>query len=412
MSDNRLLLLSFSVVFSLVLPVWAQGPADEEIFGSATQTETGDGELDELILPDNPVEEPSIPASDITSSPIDTEQLPSAENVEETSAPAPTQPTTPPVASDTSQPEPEPRTDPTSGPDPDTISVLAKAIAAAIMEEVRESQPAQTPAPSLTQTERTQRAIEFWANRTGAVIPGPDGRVVHVFGQATPTLVCTPGQACLLELEPGEVVQDNVVQADLMGWSVELRLRDIDPPQIYFAFKPLPEAPRLTNFFIITDQRIYNINLVKDLRYSTPILSFIYPDTQQRKMEERIEALKVAKQQKAAADRAERATRTARTGVSTTRGTVPADELDFDYRIAGSAPFRPLRVYNDGRRTYVDLPTNYRGDFPSVIGGRAESNRALNFRATKGGQQIVIDGVLGSFELQVGRKIIRIRRRS
>ncbi|WP_299082926.1 TrbG/VirB9 family P-type conjugative transfer protein [uncultured Ruegeria sp.] len=409
MSDSRLLLLSLSVVFSLVLPALAQVSADEEIFGPAVQTETGPGELDALTLPADPVEEPDTPASDITPPPIDTEVLPAAEDTEEISTLAPTQPTASPVVPNTSQPapEPEPGADAALRLSPDELRALAKALAEHI-----EPQPAKTAAPSLTQTELTQRAIEFWGNRTGAVIPGPDGRVVHVFGESIPTLVCKPGQACLLELEPGEVVQDNVVQPDLVGWSVELRHRDIVPPQIYFAFKPLPEAPRKTNFFILTDQRVYTINLVKDLRYNTPILSFSYPDTQRREMAEKIEALKAAQKQKADAERAERAARTTRTGVSTTRGTVPADELDFDYRIMGTAPFKPLRVYNDGRRTYVDLPTNYRGDFPSVIGGRAESNRALNFRATKGGQQIVIDGVLGRFELQVGRKVIKIRRRS
>lgn len=267
-----------------------------------------------------------------------------------------------------------------------------------------------TKAPD--QADLTRDAVEVWENRTGIVTPGPDGRVVYVFGQSIPTLVCQPGMACLVELEPGEEVLDTPVQSDTVRWDVELRHRDTAIPQTYFAFKPSEDAPAAANFFIFTDRRVYSIKLIKDLIHSTPILSFDYPDTRAREIAQEIEQRKQQKIAKAAATRKARQAKTARTGVTTTRGTVPADELDFKYVLRGKAPFKPLRVYNDGRKTYVDLPGSYRGDLPVVIGGKAEANRAFNYRTAMDGRQIIIDKVLGSFELKNGRQVIRVRRGS
>ncbi|WP_299083369.1 TrbG/VirB9 family P-type conjugative transfer protein [uncultured Ruegeria sp.] len=262
------------------------------------------------------------------------------------------------------------------------------------------------------QIELTRKAVEFWEDRTGVVTPGPDGRVIYVYGQSIPTLLCSPGMICVVELEPGEILSDTPAQSDTARWQAELRYRDGDPPQFYFAFKPSEDAPAVSNFVIFTDKRMYSIKLVKDLFNSTPILSFDYPDTRAKRLAQEIEEIKQKRIDKANAAKAERRVQTARTGVSTTRGAVPASELDFNYSMYGKAPFRPLRVYNDGRKTYVDLPAGYRGDLPVVIGGRAEANRAFNYRPAKGGKQIIIDKVLGKFELRNGRKAIRIRRGS
>jgi type IV secretion system protein VirB9 len=287
----------------------------------------------------------------------------------------------------------------------------AKQPAATVVEVEVEAKGAPAPkAPD--QVELTRNAVEVWENRTGVVTPGPDGRVVYVFGQSIPTLVCQPGMACLVELEPGEEVLDTPVQSDTVRWQAELRHRDGDTPQTYFAFKPSEDAPDQANFFIFTDRRVYSIKLIKDLFHSTPILSFDYPDTRAQQLAKEIEERKQQKVAKAAAAKKARAAKTAKTGVTTTKGTVPADELDFKYSLRGRAPFKPTRVYNDGRKTYVDLPDGYRGDLPVVIGGKAEANRAFNYRTAKNGKQIIIDKVLNSFELQNGRQIIRVRRGS
>ena len=257
------------------------------------------------------------------------------------------------------------------------------------------------------QADNTRAAAQVWDERTGIVTPGTAGRVVHVFGASIPTLVCQPGMVCLLELEAGEEVLDTPVQADPARWLVELRHRDAPVSQTYFAFKPSEDAAARTNFVVLTDRRVYVVNLVKDLLRSTYILSFDYPDTRARTMAAEIEARAAAKRAAQAAHTARRTRAIARTGVSTTRGAVPASDLDFNYHIRGNAPFKPLRVYNDGRKTYVDLPTRYRGDLPVVIGGAGEDNRAFNYRVARDGTQFIIDRVL-----QDGRRSIRIRRGS
>ncbi|MGJ9087292.1 TrbG/VirB9 family P-type conjugative transfer protein, partial [Campylobacter coli] len=34
------------------------------------------------------------------------------------------------------------------------------------------------------------------------------------------------------------------------------------------------------------------------------------------------------------------------------------ENLDFGYSIEGNAPFKPLRIYNDGIKTYIQMPKN------------------------------------------------------
>ncbi len=270
--------------------------------------------------------------------------------------------------------------------------------------------PAQTG--NSGQADNTRAAAEVWDARTGIVTPGRAGRVVHVFGASIPTLVCQPGMVCLMELEAGEEVLDTPVQADPARWRVELRHRDAPVSQTYFAFKPSEDAAARSNFVVLTDRRVYVVNLVKDLLRSTYILSFDYPDTRARTMTAEIAARSAAKRAARAAAHTRRTSAIARSGVSTTRGKVPARELDFNYSIRGTAAFKPLRVYNDGRKTYVDLPGRYRGDLPVVIGGAGADNKAFNYRVGQNGTRFIIDRVLRDFVLQDGRKRIRIRRGS
>jgi P-type conjugative transfer protein TrbG len=263
-----------------------------------------------------------------------------------------------------------------------------------------------------TQSELTKTAAQKWQEKTGRVALGKAGRVVVTYGQSIPTLVCRPGIVCLIELELGENVEDTPIPGDSLLWEAEIRRRVTSSglEQVYFAFKPAEDAPELTNFVILTDRRVYSINLVKDENMHTQILSFDYPDTRSQNMAAAVAKMKVQKAKKQKVAKAKYKKKVAKTGTSTSRGIVPADQLNFNFRVNGKAPFKPIRVYTDGRKTYVDLPPKYRGDLPVVIGGRGESNKAFNVRTAKNGTQLIIDRVLISFVLQHGKKRITVKK--
>lgn len=266
------------------------------------------------------------------------------------------------------------------------------------------------PPTPLTQEERVKAAAQKWEQKVTPVMLGEAGRLVLTYGQSTPVLVCAPLKVCTLELEPGETVVDAPAIGDPVRWAVEVRHRDIPTPQTYFNFKVTEDADTLSNFTVITDRRVYAINLVKDSRVFTPVMSFNYPDTQAKKLKKRLAAINVAKSKKKATKKAAYKKKVKRTGVATSSGQVPADKLDFGYALSGSAAFKPVQVYSDGRKTYIVLPSKYNGPVPVLLAGKGESNKALNYRMASNGSRYIIDRVIKSAVLQEGRKRIKIRK--
>ena len=273
--------------------------------------------------------------------------------------------------------------------------------------------PAQMPSD---QAGRTRLASERWLARAGPVALGDAGRVVTTFGSAIPTVFCAPLMVCYIELEPGEIITGTPSWGDTARWQVTVKEQGFDPATLLVEVKPAGDA-QITNIVIPTDRRIYTINLVNDPEIHTPILSFLYPDSAVRAAAEAVaeraardaEAQAAEERRKAAAAAARRA-ELARSGVKTETGAVPAARLDFGFRVAGKAPFRPVRVFADGRRTYIDLHPAYRGAMPVIVAGPGEGNAALNTRVTQDGTRLVADRVITDIWLQSGKKRVRIRK--
>ncbi|MBM7327365.1 P-type conjugative transfer protein TrbG, partial [Agrobacterium sp. S2] len=47
-----------------------------------------------------------------------------------------------------------------------------------------------------------------WRGSRGLVTKGADGKVIFLFGEVQPSVVCSPLQVCDIELQGGEVVRD------------------------------------------------------------------------------------------------------------------------------------------------------------------------------------------------------------
>jgi type IV secretion system protein VirB9 len=66
--------------------------------------------------------------------------------------------------------------------------------------------------------EQTSRANG--AARPASSRLGPDGKVVFLFGETQPSVICSPLQVCDIELQGGEIVRD-VLVGDTVRWKVE-----------------------------------------------------------------------------------------------------------------------------------------------------------------------------------------------
>ena len=274
----------------------------------------------------------------------------------------------------------------------------------------------ETPDEPASQASLTREVAAAWDRRTGPVTLGQAGRVVTVFGEAIPTAFCSPLTVCLIELEPGEQLTDTPSWGDTVRWQVVPKRQGRDPETVVLEIKPAADAVE-TNLVIPTDRRLYTIALRNDPEFHTPILSFRWPDSEARAIAESIDrqraeerAVEEAREAEAAALADVTAAEMAHSGVPTDSGPRTAELLDFRFKVDGKAAFRPVRVFADGSRTYIDLHPRYRGPLPAIVAGRAEGNAALNTRVSASGSRLVADRVITDVWLQSGRERVRIRR--
>ena len=256
-----------------------------------------------------------------------------------------------------------------------------------------------------------QRAVQAaWQGRAATAALGEAGRVVVIYGEAPVALVCAPLHICAIEFGPEEEFHDTPSLSDPVRWQMELREGfSSGSRRQYLILKPSEAAePAILTAF--TNRRFYSIRLVPDRSAYTPILSFRFPDDEAEAVRARIEADRRAEAEAAAIAASAVEAVTARTGVPARDGQlVAAAELNFDYLISGEAEFAPQRIYDDGAKTYIELPRSWKGEHPVYHARTEEADRVVNYRID--GRRYEIEGVFEAGALRLGRKEIRIRRR-
>ncbi|MFM2287721.1 MAG: hypothetical protein RL684_864 [Pseudomonadota bacterium] len=224
--------------------------------------------------------------------------------------------------------------------------------------------------------------------------PGANGSVVFRFGASMPSIVCAPLYVCDIAFQPGEVI--NTVQAgDPVRWKVTPATSGIAPNVVTHAVIKPSDIGLSTNLLVTTDRRTYSLKLVSRKDDYMPSVAFTYPE------EEAAMWVQLAQQ---------RAEERAATVLPET-GQVLAD-LDFGYRLAGDTPtWRPLRVYTDGAKTFIQFPRAMQNDeAPALVAiGADKQEQMVNYRLS--GNRYVVDKVLDRAMLVsgVGRKQVKVK---
>lgn len=202
-----------------------------------------------------------------------------------------------------------------------------------------------------------------WDNAKGGIpAQGPDGRVVYTFGSTLPSVICARYCVCDIELEAGEVVRkDGVFVGDDVHFGVNLTVSGPDDnPTPHIIIKPKEEVGFETTMIVTTDRRTYYFRLGSTEKEYMARVAFTYPDATERQRKEffaKQELQKESQRKKAAEKEASAPEKTAGT-----------DKLDFSYSISGKAPWKPVRVYNDGLKTYIDMPELMRAsEAPALV---------------------------------------------
>lgn len=234
------------------------------------------------------------------------------------------------------------------------------------------------------------KLADKWKATPDLPTSGEDGEVQYLFGSTLPTLVCSPTQVCAIRLQVGEVVND-VHVGDKVRWKVTPATAGKGATETTLVVVKPIDAGLTTNLIVTTDRRIYTIKLASSQRDWMPVMSFFYPD-------------EAEKEWAAYRERQDRETR---------NNTLPTGQnianLDFNFTLKGDSPsWKPVRVYTDGTKTYIQFPAgSLNGTAPALValgmkdGLLAKRDEEIvNYRVI--GDRYVVDKVLGDAALIVG----------
>lgn len=198
-----------------------------------------------------------------------------------------------------------------------------------------------------------------WRGTRGLVTKGDDGKIIFLYGEVQPSVVCSPLQVCDIELQPGEVVRD-VLVGDTVRWKVEPATSGAAGGQVIHLIVKPSEPGLVTSMVVTTSRRTYHIQLKSHPTQYMARVGFEYPEDVSAKL----------------------ADINARLEASTIPGAnVPAEQLSFSYSVSGRAGWRPTRVYSDGEKTYIQFPRRISGqDAPVLFVVSGGQNRIVNYR--------------------------------
>lgn len=185
--------------------------------------------------------------------------------------------------------------------------------------------------------------------QTGQAKPiiSDDGRIMYPYGQYLPKLTCTLMRVCDIQLEPGELLTGKPVSGDTARWMMSKQTSGTGDKAVTHVIVKPTDVNIQTNLIITTDRRTYQVEL-----YSSPnekdylnMIGFYYPEDLTSEWDE---SAKLKAREQKAHDQL----------VAAELPAGAADRLDFDYSIDGGSgvAFKPVRVYNDGLKTYIQLP--------------------------------------------------------
>ena len=238
-----------------------------------------------------------------------------------------------------------------------------------------------------------------WETGVATPTPGADGKVVYIFGQGMPVMVCAPLRVCAIELQAGEHLESQPQIGDSRRWEITpvLSGSGLDETPLLIV-KPI-EAGLETDLIVSTDRRTYVFQLISDPTRFVSRLAFQYPGEdaakwvafQARQAAAKRDAEVVAEQAREKDKRA---------------GVVPMaenalDDLYFDYKLSGDAAYRPQQVFDDGQHTYLIYPNDGRfRELPTLLIQVNGKSELVNFRVD--GSRYIVDRLFDKAILVVG----------
>ncbi|HBP6867962.1 TPA: P-type conjugative transfer protein TrbG [Legionella pneumophila] len=225
-------------------------------------------------------------------------------------------------------------------------------------------------------------------DKTSKPFQSSDGSVSFVYGSGQIRVVCAPLQVCDIALQAGEEFNDMnvgdprfIVEPSITGSGLN--------QQIHLLIKP-KDAGLDTSLVVTTDRRTYHFRLKSDRYEFMPYVSFTYPDDAKAKWQ-MLKRMQESRQKEN----------------TFTETNEYLGNLNFNYRIEGNARFKPVRVYNNGVKTIIEMPANMsQNEAPALLvlrgGGLFKKPESVIINYRLQGCRYIVDNVFDKAMLVIG----------
>ena len=245
--------------------------------------------------------------------------------------------------------------------------------------------------------ERSPKDRVVGANAAARIEPVKDGYInaIQVYPYtkgALYQLYAAVNQVTDIALEAGEKLV-SVSAGDTVRWVVgDTSSGEGKDAQVHILVKPIG-ADLDTNLVITTDRRTYHLEMRSSSSTYMASVSWTYPAS---------ELLSLRKQRA----EVEATTALADAGIN-------IEQLRFRYRIDGDAPWKPVRVFDDGAKVYIQFPSGLaQSEAPPLFVIGPDGKPALvNYRVR--GTTYIVDRLFAAAELRLGtapQRVVRIVR--
>ena len=248
------------------------------------------------------------------------------------------------------------------------------------------------PKTDVQLTVTAQEAVQMsekWMDEHNQPAVGRDGRVLYSYGAGLPTVVCAPLRVCMIELQSGEKLVGEPHIGDSVRWNLSPALYGTGAsatPVIVLK----PQGPGLdTNLLITTDRRAYYLRLLSKPDDYVARVGFAYPDDDDNER----------KWQQQLAEQKDQQARSARIAELAPNA---VESMFFNYRLKGDDGILPVRVFDDGRKTYIQISQTAKNrEAPVlVVIGPDGKQEMVNYRIKD--EMYIVDRLFDKAELILG----------
>ena len=248
------------------------------------------------------------------------------------------------------------------------------------------------PKTDVQLTVTAQEAVQMsekWMDEHNQPAVGRDGRVLYSYGAGLPTVVCAPLRVCMIELQSGEKLVGEPHIGDSVRWNLSPAMYGTGAsatPVIVLK----PQGPGLdTNLLITTDRRAYYLRLLSKPDDYVARVGFAYPDDDDNER----------KWQQQLAEQKDQQARSARIAELAPNA---VESMFFNYRLKGDDSILPVRVFDDGRKTYIQISQTAKNrEAPVlVVIGPDGKQEMVNYRVKD--DTYIVDRLFDKAELILG----------